>query len=95
MTVQEFKQNYIIGFGYDKKSTSKIFRLVALYRDSMEIANEVIENENNSCFKQFLDGKDLNKSVLKFKTDAIEEILIHKKVTDYNLSEAEINSYFE
>ena len=61
----------------------------------MNIANEVLENDNNTCFKQFLVGKDLNKAILKFKTDAIEEILTHFKVKNYNLSENEINKYFE
>lgn len=95
MTVTEFRHDYILGFGYDKSSKEKKFRLVALYRESMNIANEVIENGNNTCFKQFLAGKDINKAILKFKTDAIEEILEHHKVTDYNLSESEINKYFE
>ena len=95
MTVTEFKNDYILGFGYDKNSKSKKFRLVVLYRDSMNTANEVLENDNNTCFKQFLEGKDLNKAILKFKTDAIEEILEHYKVKDYNLSESEINKYFE
>ncbi|WP_139959745.1 hypothetical protein [Flavicella sediminum] len=95
MTVTEFRNNYILGFGYDKKSKTKKFRLVVLFRQSMHIANEVIENDNNTCFKQFLEGKDLNKAILKFKTDAIAEILEHHKVTDYNLSESEINRYFE
>lgn len=95
MTVTEFRNDYILGFGYDKKSKAKKFRLVALYRESMNIANEVLENDNNTCFKQFLEGKDINKAILKFKTDAIEELLVHYKVIDYNLSESEINKYFE
>jgi hypothetical protein len=95
MTVTEFRNDYILGFGYDKKSKTKKFRLVVLYRESMNIANEVLENDNNTCFQQFLAGKDLNKAILKFKTDAIEEILIYFKVKDYNLSENEINKYFE
>jgi hypothetical protein len=95
MTVTEFRNDYILGFGYDKKSKKKKFRLVVLYRESMNIANEVLENDNNTCFQQFLAGKDLNKAILKFKTDAIEEILIYFKVKDYNLSENEINKYFE
>jgi hypothetical protein len=95
MTVTEFKNDYILGFGYDKSSKSKKFRLVVLYRDSMNTANEVLENDNNTCFKQFLEGKDLNKAILKFKTDSIEEILEYYKVKDYNLSESEINKYFE
>ncbi|MFC2110070.1 hypothetical protein ACFLSU_05795 [Bacteroidota bacterium] len=95
MTVTEFRNDYILGFGYDKNSKAKKFRLVVLYRESMNIANEILENDNNTCFKQFLEGKDLNKAILKFKTDAIEEILDHHKVTNYNLSESEINKYFE
>ena len=95
MTVEEFRNDYILGFGYDKKSKTKKFRLVVLYRETMNIANEVLENDNNTCFKQFLEGKDINKAILKFKTDAIEEILIHLKVENYNLSESEINKYFE
>lgn len=95
MTVKEFKNDYILGFGYDKTSKAKKFRLIVLYRESMNIANEVLENDNNTCFKQFLEGKDLNKAILKFKTDAVEEILLHYKVADYNLSESEINKYFE
>lgn len=95
MTVSEFRKDYILGFGYDKKSKAKKFRLVVLYRESMNIANEVLENGNNTCFQQFLAGKDLNKAILKFKIDAIEEILEYHKVTDYNLSEPEINKYFE
>lgn len=95
MTVEEFRNDYILGFGYDKTSKAKKFRLVVLYRESMNIANEVLENDNNTCFKQFLEGKDINKAILKFKTDAIEELLVHYKVTDYNLSESEINKYFE
>lgn len=95
MTVAEFRNDYILGFGYDKKSKAKKFRLVVLYRESMNIANEVLENGNNTCFKQFLEGKDINKAILKFKTDAIEEILEHHKVIDYNLSESEINKYFD
>lgn len=95
MTVSEFRNDYILGFGLDKSSKAKKFRLVALYRETMNIANEVIENENNTCFKQFMEGKDLNKAILKFKTDAIEELLNHYKVEDYNLSESEINKYFE
>lgn len=95
MTVADFKKEYILGFGIDKNSTIKKFRLVALYRETMNIANEVLENNNNTCFKQFLAGKDLNKAILKFKTDAIEELLLHYKVEDYNLSEKEINKYFD
>ncbi|WP_152287451.1 hypothetical protein [Flavicella marina] len=95
MTVEEFRNDYILGFGYDKKSKTKKFRLVVLYRETMNIANEVLENDNNTCFKQFLEGKDINKAILKFKTDAIEEILVHHKVDNYNLSESEINKYFE
>lgn len=95
MTVTEFRNDYILGFGYDKNSKAKKFRLVVLYRETMNIANEVLENGNNTCFKQFLDGKDINKAILKFKTDAIEEVLEYHKVTDYNLSESEINRYFE
>lgn len=95
MTVEEFRNDYILGFGYDKNSKSKKFRLVVLYRQTMNIANEVLENDNNTCFKQFLEGKDLNKAILKFKSDSIEEILVHHKVEDYNLSESEINKYFE
>lgn len=95
MTVLEFRNDYILGFGYDKTSKEKKFRLVVLYRESMNIANEVLENGDNTCFKQFLAGKDINKAILKFKTDAIQEILEYHKVTDYNLSEPEINKYFE
>lgn len=95
MTVQEFREKYILGFGYEKDSKTKRFRLMALDRDSMQVINEVLENENNTCFKQFLAGKDLNKAILKFKIDAIEEILQIHNVENSNLSETEINKYFE
>lgn len=95
MTVTEFRNDYILGFGYDKNSKAKKFRLVVLYRKTMNIANEVLENGNNTCFQQFLEGKDINKAILKFKADAIEEVLEYHKVENYNLSEAEINRYFE
>lgn len=95
MTVQQFREQYILGFGYEKNSKTKRFRLMALDRDSMQVMNEVLENENNTCFKQFLAGKDLNKAILKFKIDAIEEILQIHNVENSNLSENEINKYFE
>ena len=95
MTVQEFREQYILGFGYDKNTQTKRFRLMAFKRDSMQVINEVLENENNSCFKQFLAGKDLNKAILKFKIDAIEEVLQIHNVENSNLSENEINKYFE
>ena len=95
MTVQEFREQYILGFGYEKGTKSKRFRLVVLDRNSMQVMNEVLENENNTCFKQFLAGKDINKAILKFKIDALEEVLQVHNVTDINLSENEINKYFE
>lgn len=95
MTVQEFREQYIIGFGYEKQTKSKRFRLMVLHRDSMQIINEVLENENNTCFKQYLAGKDLNKAILKFKMDSLEEVLQLHNVENINLSENEINKYFE
>ena len=95
MTVQQFREQYILGFGYEKNSKTKRFRLMALDRNSMQVINEVLENENNTCFKQFLEGKNLNKAILKFKIDAIEEILQVHNVENCNLSENEINKYFE
>ena len=95
MTVQQFREQYILGSGYEKNSKTKRFRLMALDRDSMQVINEVLENENNTCFKQYLAGKDLNKAILKFKIDAIEEILQVHNVKNSNLSENEINKYFE
>ena len=95
MTVQQFREKHIIGFGYEKNSKTKRFRLMVLDRDSMQIINEVLENENNTCFKQFLAGKDLNKAILKFKMDALEEVLQIHNVENINLSNAEIDKYFE
>lgn len=95
MTVQQFRNQYILGFGYEKNSKTKRFRLMALDRENMHVINEVLENENNTCFKQFLEGKDLKKAILKFKTDAIEEILQIHNVENSNLSENEINKYFD
>ncbi|MEN8765622.1 MAG: hypothetical protein ACN4EF_00025 [Wenyingzhuangia sp.] len=95
MTVQQFRKQFILGFGYDKNTKTKRFRLMALDRDSMQVVHEVLENENNTCFKQFLAGKNLNKSILKFKIDALEEILQIHNVENCNLSENEINKYFE
>ncbi|MGY5352687.1 hypothetical protein ACXGQW_09010 [Wenyingzhuangia sp. IMCC45533] len=95
MTVQQFREKYIIGFGYEKKSKTKRFRLMVLDRDSMQVINEVLENENNTCFKQFLAGKDLNKAILKFKLDSLEEVLQLHNVDNINLSNAEIDKYFE
>ncbi len=95
MTVQQFREQYIIGFGYEKEIKSKRFRLMVLNRDSMQVINEVLENENNTCFKQFLAGKDLNKAILKFKLDALEEVLQLHNVQNINLSNVEIDKYFE
>lgn len=95
MTVQEFREKYIIGFGYEKETKSKRFRLMVLDRDSMQVMNEVLENENNTCFKQHLAGKDVHKAILKFKMDALEEVLQVHNVENINLSEKEINKYFE
>lgn len=95
MTVQQFREQYILGFGYEKNTKTKRFRLVVLERNHMQVVNEVLENENNTCFKQFLAGKDINKAILKFKTDALEEVLQLHNVIGVNLSENEINKYFE
>ena len=95
MTTTQFKKKYILAIGYQKETKSKRFRLIAVDRNTNQVINEVLENEGNSCFKQFMEGKDLNKAILKFKTDAIEEILLQHQVEDYNLSEDEINKYFE
>ena len=95
MTTSEFRNKYILALGYQKNTTSKRFRLIAVDRNSNQVVNEVLENENNSCFKQFMEGKDLNKAILKFKTDSVEEILLQHNVEEYNLSENEVNKYFE
>ncbi|MDO6738045.1 hypothetical protein [Wenyingzhuangia sp. 2_MG-2023] len=95
MTVQAFREKYILGFGYEKNSTNKRFRLIVLERNNMHMVNEVLENPNNTCFQQFLEGKDLNKAILKFKIDTLEEILQLYNVSNVNLSENEIDKYFE
>lgn len=95
MTVQEFREKHIIGFGYEKGVKSKRFRLMVLDRITMHVINEVLENENNTCFKQFLEGKDLNKAILKFKMDSLDEVLQLHNVENINLSESEINKYFD
>ncbi|NJB83904.1 hypothetical protein [Wenyingzhuangia aestuarii] len=95
MTVQQFREQYIIGFGYEKNSKTKRFRLMVLDRTTMQVINEVLENENNTCFKQFLEGKDLNKAILKFKMDSLEEVLQLHNVENINLSENEVNKYFD
>jgi len=95
MTVQEFREKHIIGFGYEKDVKSKRFRLMVLDRITMHVINEVLENENNTCFKQFLEGKDLNKAILKFKMDSLDEVLQLHNVENINLSESEINKYFD
>ncbi len=95
MTVQQFRNQYILGFGYEKNTKTKRFRLVVLDRTTMQVVNEVLENENNTCFKQFLAGKDINKAILKFKLDSLEEILQLHNVENINLSNTEIDKYFE
>lgn len=94
MTVATFREQYTLVFGFVKDHPSKKLRLAVVDKTTMNLLHEIIENEQNTCFQQYLNGKDLNKAVLKFKTDALIEILNLYKVEDYNLSESEINLYF-